>query len=99
MVKQDMVTAMLIVRKSKRMTQIDIADKVGISQGEVSLLENGHGPIRRQDDIAEILGMTVEELTMSYEDYLRDRISRGLPVGTDDTSSADKKDEKEPALA
>lgn len=70
-------TVLRALRVQLDIRQIRIAQKIGVTQAEVSYLENGWiktlSPDRAQK-IAEMLGVEPDEVLMDYEDYLRKKL-------------------------
>jgi len=67
-----MITVMAIARKEKEITQIDLANAVGITQAEISMIERGKVTPKEEtlDKIAHLLGTPKDELMLDYVEWL-----------------------------
>lgn len=71
-----MLTVMTMVRKDMGITQIDLANEIGITQAEVSMIERGKVTPREEtlDKAATILKTPKDELLQPYAEWLEDQI-------------------------
>lgn len=76
------MTTMSIVRKTKGLTQTELAQKVGIYQSELSLFEAGAYPLPAYAaiKIAEILELKPEDLQLEYGEYVKREVQDGRDV-------------------
>jgi len=67
-----MITVMAIARKEKEITQIDLANAVGITQAEISMIERGKVTPKEEtlDKIAHLLRTPKDELMLDYVEWL-----------------------------
>jgi len=67
-----MVTVMSMVRKAMNVTQIDLANEVGITQAEISMIERGKVSPKEEtlDKIAHLLATPKDELLLPYTEWL-----------------------------
>jgi transcriptional regulator with XRE-family HTH domain len=70
-----MVTVMSMMRKEKDVTQIDLANEVGITQAEISMIERGKVTPKEEtlDKIAHLLATPKDELLLPYNEWLEAR--------------------------
>ncbi len=73
-------------RKSKSLTQVELANKIGITQAYVSILENGVGDLNHGlvNKIAEILNVSPANLIILSEGSLKDAVGRTIKNMTSD---------------
>lgn len=74
-----MFSVMAARRKELGLSQIDLARKIGCSQPEISMMENGYQeiPERFMDVISEVLETPPDHLKMTYEEYLLMLLKKG----------------------
>jgi transcriptional regulator with XRE-family HTH domain len=67
-----MVTVMSMIRKEKDVTQIDLANEVGITQAEISMIERGKVTPKDEtlEKIAHLLATPKDELLLPYAEWL-----------------------------
>ena len=67
-----MITVMNVMRKEKDITQIDLANEVGITQAEISMIERGKVTPKEEtlDKIAQLLATPKDELLVPYKEWL-----------------------------
>lgn len=63
---------MAIKRREKKLSQAEVGEKLGVSQVEISYYERGitAPPQASKEKLAELLGVSVEELLMPYREYI-----------------------------
>ena len=68
-----MITVMEVRRRAKNLTQAALAQEVGITQPEVSLIEGGTVPPKAEvrAALAQVLEVDPVHLQLSYDEYLR----------------------------
>lgn len=67
-----MITRLEVLRRKKFGTQVELASKLGISQGEVSLLERGHTKPREdvKNKLEEIFELPFDQLAQDISDQV-----------------------------
>ena len=67
-----MVTVMSMIRKDMDITQIDLANEVGITQAEISMIERGKVTPKDEtlDKISHLLATPKDELLLPYNEWL-----------------------------
>jgi len=67
-----MITVMNVMRKEKDITQIDLANEVGITQAEISMIERGKVSPKDEtlEKIAHLLATPKDELLLPYAEWL-----------------------------
>jgi transcriptional regulator with XRE-family HTH domain len=67
-----MITVMAMARKEKDVTQIDLANEVGITQAEISMIERGKVVPKDEtlEKIAHLLSTPKDELLLDYAEWL-----------------------------
>ena len=70
------LTVMAMARKEKNVTQIDLANEVGITQAEISMIERGKVAPKEEtlDKIASILCYPKDELLLDYAAWLEAKL-------------------------
>jgi len=71
-----MITVMAIARKEKEITQIDLANEIGITQAEISMIERGKVTPKEEtlDKIAHLLDTPKDELMLDYPEWLEAKV-------------------------
>jgi transcriptional regulator with XRE-family HTH domain len=66
------VTVMSIQRKRQRVTQITLANEIGVTQAEISLIERGLTNPKEEtlEKIATVLNIPSTELLMEFEEWI-----------------------------
>lgn len=90
-----MLTTMFVIRKTKGLTQLELAQRAGVYQSELSLNETG--AVKLRPDVAQKLGAVLkldpDVLQMEYTEYVRKEIADGRDVASvsirDDGSEGD----------
>jgi hypothetical protein len=74
-----MFSVMEARRRELGLSQIDLARKIGCSQPEISMMENGYQeiPERFMGVISEVLQTPPDHLKMKYEEYLLMMLTKG----------------------
>lgn len=72
----DVVSVMEVRRRELNMTQVELAEKSGLPQSTISLIESGkYTPnLRILASLAQILKVSEDDLLKSYEEYIRERV-------------------------
>lgn len=64
-----MISTLMVLRKRAGLTQLALANEVGVTQSEISVLENGYR-IRRMDVIAKYFEVeTADDLLLDWDVY------------------------------
>lgn len=72
------------IRKGAKLTQFDLAEKIGISHRQLQRIESGASDINMSTlvDIAEALGVSLSELTISFSESLKNKSRSEAAPGT-----------------